>query len=129
MPTWISQALEVVGPYWSFVAQLFVFWFVGQNMKKRVWTKGRAVHHGFFGFMRKSMWAHPMVAGLGWGLLFPIMPAIELVTSRGGAVTQGILAGVVSVMGFRALEAVAENRGWDWVLKVLRETGRPTEEG
>ena len=44
-------------------------------------------------------------------------------TTRGGSIQEGILAGVTSVVGYRALEAVARARGWTTVTRVLHETG------
>lgn len=124
---WVNGALKTAAPYWPFIAQVLVFWFVGQNMKKRVLTKERAARGGVWRYLRTTMWAHPMVAGTAWGLAWPAMPAVESVTSQGGAVTQGLIAGVVSVAGYKLLETLAEARGWTWVLKFLRETGRPTQ--
>jgi hypothetical protein len=126
MPEWLSEALEMAKPYWPFLAQVLVMWFVGQNMKKRVFTKARAAGGGAWALARDTMWLHPAAMGVGWGLAYPFMPAVEFVTSRGGAVTQGLIAWVVSIAGYRLLEAVAEKRGWTAVLKFLRETGRPT---
>ena len=119
----ITEMLATAQPYWPALAQILTFWFVGQNMKKRVWTKARSTRGGFFGFMRATMWAHPMLAGVAWGMLYPHMPAVEFVTTRGGAVTQGLLMGVATPMLFMALESVAQKRGWTAVLRVLRETG------
>jgi hypothetical protein len=69
---------------------------------------------------------HPIIAGIGLGLLYPWLPAVEFVTSRGGAVLEGVLVGILSVVGFMALEYAAEQFGWKWVLRTLRDTGRPS---
>lgn len=126
MPEWLSDAIEMAKPYWPILVQCITFWFVTNNLKKRVFTKARAAGGGFHSFMRSTMWAQPMLYGAAWGALYPWMPSITWITTRGGAVTAGILAGVGSVAGFRLLEAVAEKRGWIPVLKVLREVGSPT---
>lgn len=125
MPEWVTGGLEAFGPYWPFIAKLFVFWFVGQNMKKRVFTKERARTRGWFwAAARGTMWAHPMVAGILWGALYPWMPACDFVGSRGGAITEGVFAGVLSVVAFMALEATAVKYQWTPVLNVMRELGR-----
>lgn len=124
MPEWLNEALDVAKPYWPFAVKCMVFWFVGNNLKKRLFTKARAARGGLWGFARGSMWAHPMLAGVAWGALWPYMPAIDWVTTRGGAITEGIAAGVFSTVGFMLLERVAEARGWTPVLRVLHEVGR-----
>ena len=126
MPEWVNEVLASAQPYWSALAQVLVFWFLGQNLKKRVWTKARAQRGGFHGFMRATMWGHAMLLGVGWGSLYPWMPAVDFVTTRGGAVTQGLISGVVAVAGYRLLEAVAQARKWITVLKFLREAGSPS---
>jgi hypothetical protein len=119
----IDSLVTSLKPWWPFVVQLITFWFVGQNVKKRILTKRRAASSPIFAMLRDTMWIHPSIAGFLWGLSFPWMPAVEFVTTRGGAVTQGIAAGVLSVVGFRALEAVAAARGWVWLSNVLHEVG------
>lgn len=121
MPEWINDALTTLKPYWPFITQVVVIWYLGQFYKKRVWTKARAKRGGIFGFMRSTLPIHPLVAGALWGALYPMLPAIEWITTRGGAINAGVLAGAVSLIGHTALEAVAEARGWAPVLKVLRE--------
>jgi hypothetical protein len=122
MPEWVNEVLATLGPYWPFVTKVAVIWYLGQFFKKRVWTKARAARGGVWGFMRATLRLHPLAAGALWGLLYPWMPAVELVGSRGGAVNEGLLAAFVTLAGHTALEAVAVNRGWTSVLKVLRET-------
>ena len=126
MPEWLSDALVMAEPWWPILVQIPTFWFVQQNLKKRVFTKTRAARGGVWELARSSMWAQPMLWGIAWGLAYPAMPAVAVVESRGGAVTQGIAAGLLAVAGFKLLEFIAEKRGWSAVLRFLRETGRPT---
>ena len=123
MPSWINDVLTALEPWWPFTVKLLVFWFVGQNMKKRVFTKARAQVSPFMAAARDTMWLHPSIAGVVWGLLFPWMPSISFVTSRGGAVTEGLAAGVVSVLGFILLERAAEHYRWTWLLKAIHDVG------
>jgi hypothetical protein len=99
-----------------------VIWYLGQFFKKRVWTKKRAVRGGFWAFMRATLRLHPFGAGIAWGALYPFMPAVEFVTTRGGAINEGLLAAFITLAGHTALESIAQARGWTSVLKVLRET-------
>jgi hypothetical protein len=126
MPEWLAEAAEFAKPYWPFTTKVLVFWFVGQNLKKRLFTKQRAATGVWWARARGTMWCHPMVAGALWGLMWPWMPAVEWITTRGGAVNEGILAGVTSVAGFMLLEAMAVKYRWAPVLAVLREVGRPS---
>lgn len=121
---WLSEALEAAGPYWPFVTKVAVIWYLGQVFKKRVWTKTRAEKGGFHQLMRDTLVIHPFVIGAAWGALYPWMPAVALVTSRGGAVNEGLLAAFVTLAGHTALEAIAEQREWVWVLRVLKGTVR-----
>lgn len=127
MPVWVADALELALPYWSFLAQLITFWFVGQVVKKRWLTKDRAAGNPEVRVLRSTMPLHPIVAGALWGLAYPVMPAAAFVTTVGEAVTQGMLAGVLSTLAFRALESLAEHREWTWLLITLRETGNPED--
>ncbi len=123
----VGEWLGIFEPWWPAIAQIVTFWFVGQVMKKNVWTKARAVDSMFFDLMRSTMGLHPMIAGACWGACYPFMPAVASVGTRGGAITQGILCGVLSVLAFKALEYYAEARGKTGLLRFLRETGdRPT---
>lgn len=72
--------------------------------------------------MRGTLPLHPLVAGAVWGALYPWLPAVDFVTTRGGAINEGLLAGVVTLIGHTGLEALAEARGWTAVLRILRET-------
>ncbi len=120
MPEWLD--LEALKPYWPFVVQVAIIWYLGQFFKKRVWTKARASNNDFFSIMRDTLRIHPLLAGAAWGALFPWLPAVEFVTTRGGAIYEGLFAGFVSLAGHTLLESLAEKRGWTSVLKVLRET-------
>lgn len=114
--------MEAAVPYWPFITQVVVIWLLGQYFKKRVWTKARARKSALGGFMRSTLPLHPLFAGAIWGALYPWLPAVELVQSRGGAVNAGLLAGAATLIGHTALEAMAQARGWTPVLRVLRET-------
>ena len=127
MHDWLDAALTMAKPYWPFLAKLFSLWFVTNSLKKNVFTKARGADSRFISFMRVTMWAHTTVLGIMWGCLYPFMPACEMVTTRGGAINEGILAGVFAVIGFMLLEAFAEKYQWTAVLKVMREVeGPPT---
>ncbi len=127
----LETALEWVAalePWWPFVVKVLVLWFVSQVMKKQFLTKGTAEKSGFVAFLRKTMSLHPMIAGALWGAAYPWMPATAIVATRGGAVTEGILAGVMTVVGYRVLEFTAEwfvkrnpDSKWAIVLRVMRE--------
>lgn len=126
MPEWVTEALAAATPYWPFLVKMIFFWYVGNHMKKRVFTRVRAAKGGFWGFSRETMWAHPMLAGVGMGLMYPYLPAVEFVTTQGGAILEGVFAGIASTVGFMALSYLAEKRGWTVVSRVLHDTGRPT---
>jgi len=121
MPDWISGALTTLQPLWPFFVKVITFWFVGQNIKRRVLTKKRAASSAGWALMRDTMWAHPMVVGILWGAMYPWMPAVDWVSTRGGAITEGILAGVMSTIGFLVLEAVAKKQGWTAITEVIHE--------
>ena len=122
MPEWVTDVLGALEPWWPFVAKVIVIWYLGQVFKKRIWTKGRALEGGFFGFMRTTLPFHPLVAGVAWGALYPWMPAVAIVASRGGAITEGLIAGVVTVAGHTGLEWYAEKKNIGWILAILRDT-------
>lgn len=122
MPEWLNEALEVAKPYWPFVAQIVVIWYLGQIFKKRVWTRERAARGEPWKLLRDTLPFHPVVAGGIWGALYPWLPAVEFVTTRGGAITEGVLAGTVSVAAFVGLEYWAEKRKIGWLLKLLRDS-------
>ena len=118
----IIEALGTLTPYWPFVTQVVVLWYLGQVFKKRVWTKARASRNYWAALMRDTLPFHPLVAGLIWGALFPWLPAVGFVTTRGGSITQGLLAAALTVVGHTGLEHFAEARKIEWLLAVLRET-------
>lgn len=123
MPSWIPQALLAVQPYWPVIVKIIVLWMFGQFFKKRVWTKAKAAQNAFHKLMRDTMPLHaPIIGGL-WGVMWPFMPACSFVTTRGGAVQEGLLAGVLSMAAFSALEHIAEARGWTWILETIKDTG------
>lgn len=122
MPEWITSALESARPYWPFITQVVVIWYLGQVFKKRVWTKKRAARSSFYGMMRSTLVIHPIMAGALWGACFPYMPSIEWISTQGGAINAGLLAGALTLIGHTVLEALAIERGWTSVLRVLRET-------
>lgn len=122
MPEWIGDALGAAQPYWPFLTKLVVIWYLGQFFKKQVWTKKRAARGRIMGFMRDTLPVHPLIAGALWGALYPYAPAVTFVTSRGGAVNEGILAGVLTLILHTGLDALAEARGWTWLQRILRET-------
>jgi hypothetical protein len=127
MPEWITEALSTATPYWPVITKILVLWMFGQFFKKRVWTRQRAAAGGFHKLMRDTLPLHAPIAGGLWGLAWPFLPAVEFVTTRGGAVSEGLLAGVLSMAAFSALEHVAQARGWTWVLGVLKDAGTVRE--
>ena len=124
---WLNGALETAQPYWPFIIKVAVIWYLGQVFKKRVWTKGRSLKNGFVKLMRDTMPMHPLAAGALWGAAFPWLPAVEFVTTRGGAVQEGLLAGVTTVVGYVALDHLATARGWTWVTALLHDSVRDRE--
>ena len=127
MTEWVHDILTTATPYWPFIAKVLVIWYLGQFFKKRVWTKRRALRGGFWEFMRDTLPVHPLVAGSVWGLCYPSLPAVEFVTSRGGAVTEGLIAAVTAITLHTALEHYADaqvkrnaDSKWGSVLSVLR---------
>ena len=127
MPEWVTEVLSTATPYWPAITQVIVIWYLGQFFKKRVWTKKRALGSTLAQLMRDTLPIHPIAAGALWGALYPWLPAVELVTTRGGAINQGLLMGALTMVGHTGLEAVAEARGWTWVLKILRDTVKERE--
>lgn len=127
MPDWITSSLETAVPYWPFITKVITIWYLGQLFKKRVWTKANAAGSKFYAFMRATLPFHPLVAGMVWGLLYPWLPAVEFVTTRGGAVNEGILAAVLTVVVHTGLEHYAATQNITWLLAILRETV-PTRE-
>jgi hypothetical protein len=123
MPEWIPNTLSTVQPYWPAVTKIVVLWMLGQFFKKRVWTKVRAANGGFFKLMRDTLPLHAPATGALWGLLWPVLPACTFITTRGGAFTEGLLCGVLSMAAFSALEHIAQGRGWSWVLETIKDTG------
>ena len=122
MPEWIGEVLEAATPYWPFIVQVVIIWYLGQFFKKRVWTKKRALKNDFFEIMRDTLRLHPIAAGAVWGAMYPFLPAVAFVTTRGGAIYEGLFAGFVSMAGHTALEYIAEKRNIGWLLKVLHDT-------
>lgn len=134
MPGWITETVAFLEPWWPLVAKIGLLWFLGQFFKKRVWTKARANTSVFFRAMRTTMPLHPVAGGIAWGFAFPFLPASAIVQTQGGAITEGIIAGLATVIGYMALEATAEHyvklnpdSKWGIVLKVLRETVKARE--
>ena len=121
----IQQALRVITPYWPFVTQVLVLWYLGQVFKKRVWTKARARESKLAAFMRDTMPFHPLVAGLLWGALYPWLPAVSFVHTRGGAINQALLASAITVVGHTGLEHFAKSRQIEWLLAILQESVSP----
>jgi hypothetical protein len=121
--SFVTSVLGVVEPYWPFVIKVLAFWYLGQFFKRRVWTRDRAEHGGsFWKLMRDTLPIHPIASGVMIGLCYPSIPAVGFISSRGGAVLEGVLAGFTSVAGYVALEYVAKARGWGAVLHVLHGT-------
>lgn len=118
----IMSALEAVMPYWPFITQVMVIWLVGQVAKKRIWTKKRAEQGGIWLIARSTLPLHPIVAGALWGALWPFMPSISFIVSRGGAINAGMLAGAITMIGHTALESLAKAHEWTPVLRVLQDT-------
>lgn len=127
MPEWVSEALEIFKDYWPFITKMLVIWYLGQVFKKRVWTKKRAAQGGFFSFMRDTMIVHPLIAGAFWGACYPFMPAVAFVETRGGAINEGLLAGFLSIAGYKGLEVYAERTKKKWLLNALREVVPATD--
>jgi len=117
----IEAYLEAAKPYWSFITQVLVIWYLGQFFKKRIWTKEHAQNSRFIYWMRTTLRLHPLIAGGLWGALYPWMPTVSFVTTRGGAINAGLLAGFTALAGHTILEVLAEKYQWTWVLKILRE--------
>lgn len=119
MPTWSEMVVTLEG-YWPFIAKVIVIWYLGQVFKKRVWTKARSDRYRWASFARDTLPVHPLVAGAIWGALFPLLPSVALVSTRGAAICEGLLAGTVAVAGFTALEHYAERKRIVWLLNTLR---------
>jgi len=124
----LNEILGILTPYWPFVTQVVVMWYLGQVFKKRIWTKARAKKNRLVGLMRDTLPFHPLVAGLAWGALFPWLPAVTFVTTRGGAINQALLAAALTTVGHTGLEHFAEARKIEWLLAILRETVKPESE-
>lgn len=134
MPEWVIGTVAFLEPWWPLVAKVGLLWFLQQGFKKRLWTKARANTNKFFRMMRSSMWLHPVLGGIAWGFAFPFLPASKIVETQGGAINEGIIAGLITVIGYRAIEATAEyfvkkdpESKWQIVLRVLHETVRARE--
>jgi hypothetical protein len=121
MPTWVTDYLSAATPYWPFIVQVLVLWYLGQFAKKQLWTKARAAKGGFYAEMRATLPAHPLVVGALWGALYPWAPAVNFITTRGGAVNEGLLAGLISVVGYVGLEQYATAKNITWLLAILKE--------
>lgn len=121
----LNEILGTLTPYWPFVTQVVVMWYLGQVFKKRVWTKARAKRSKFSALMRDTLPFHPLVAGLAWGALFPWLPAVTFVTTRGGAINQALLAGAFTVVGHTGLQHFAKARKIEWLLGILQESVPP----
>jgi len=118
----LTKILAEAGPYWPFITQVLVIWLFGQVAKKRIWTKKRAKNGGIWLFARSTLPLHPIIAGALWGALWPFMPSTEFVTSRGGAINAGMLAGAFTMIGHTVLESMAIAHGWGPVLRVIQNT-------
>ncbi len=122
MPTWITDVLTTALPYWPFITQVIVLWYLGQVAKKRLWTKANATKNRFYEEMRATLPIHPLVAGALWGAMYPWLPAVGFVTTRGGAINEGLLAAMVNICGFVGLEYYAAQKNITWILAILRDT-------
>lgn len=122
MPEWIDGALAILKDYWPFVTQVLCIWYLGQVFKKRVWTKKRASTNKYVKFMRDTLPFHPLIAGIVWGAFYPLLPAASFVVTRSGAINEGLLAGLISIVGHTGLEHYAAANNIKWLLATLRDT-------
>lgn len=121
----LEGMLDIAAPWWPFIMQVVLFWYLTQWGKKNVWTRKRA-HAGKSGAMlmlRDTKGLHPLLWGAAWGAGYPSAPAVAAATTIGEAIMWGVGAGLCSLVGHKIFVDQAEKRGWTGVLRVLKTAG------
>jgi hypothetical protein len=113
----VVRAFEELRPYLFGLLATISFVVVGQVLKFRVWTKGRARRNALIAWGRASMFAHPFVAGLLLGLVpgIPDPPGASTVAAR---CLYYAGAGALASGGFWVLQLIAKRR---YLLDIERE--------
>lgn len=96
-------------PHWPWFTWFFAAFIFGQIFKRTLWTKESATKkkpHWFWWWMRKTMAAHPMLAGIGLGFVWT-QPE-EAVNGFPMAHGYFALAGMASVWGFELIKGILE---------------------
>ncbi len=119
----LEGMLDIATPWWPFIMQVMLFWYLTQWGKKNVWTRKAAAKSGVMLRLRDTKGLHPLLWGAAWGAGYPSTPAVAAATTIGEAVMWGVGAGLCSLVGHKILADQAEKRGWTGVLKVLKTAG------
>ena len=103
----VENLVGVVEPHWSFFAAMAIFIVVGQVMKGVVFTKKRAARNVWWWRARRTMAAHPAVAGFFLGFVpgIPVSVGIETVA---GKCLYYTCAGAMSAYAFAAIKSFLE---------------------
>ena len=79
--------------HWPFFAAAFIFWSIG-NVMKRVISKTLAARSKVAWLFRATMPIHPVILGAALGALVPSLPASDGVATAGGKALYFAAAGV-----------------------------------
>jgi nucleoside recognition membrane protein YjiH len=99
-----------------FIFTAFILGMVGQFFKTKVWTKERAEKGKLWWWLRATLPFHPILTGIGLGLLFGTVfkdtaPASLGVEGTGELVMYYAGAGALSVIVYNIVRNFAKSRG------------------
>jgi hypothetical protein len=109
----MKEFLSIAGPWMPLLGQIIVLAYVGEVIKKRFLTHEAARKSKLVRQLRKGLPLFPLIMGALWGLIpgMPVAPGFP--EGWIGTVSQGLLAGVLSIVAYDIWKTWAKNRGYD----------------
>lgn len=109
----MNEILNLALPWMPMLVQIIVLAYVGEVVKKRFLTKQAARANKVVMQIRKAFPLFPLLVGGLWGLI-PAMPvAPGFTTGWLGGLSQGLLAGVLSIVAYDVWKTWAKDHGYD----------------
>ena len=109
----MKETLNLVISWMPLLVQVIVLAYLGEVLKKRYLTKKAAYESKVVKEIRKAFPLFPLLVGALWGLI-PAMPVAPGFTGGWlGGVSQGLLAGVLSIVAYDVWRTRAKDYGLD----------------
>lgn len=108
-----DKFLDLAVSWMPLLVQVIVLAYVGEVVKKRFLTKQAARNSRIAMQLRKAFPLFPLLVGALWGLIpgMPVTPGF--MGGWLGAVSQGLLAGVLSIVAYDIWRTWAKDHGYD----------------